>query len=132
MDLAQLASNVASRPSLHTISLEQLLLFLAIASSMQDNLLLIQPSEHAPTVAPVILPPSAERFIASACRIPLPAAQDCWMVFKDVLWQTHSPSRISDSILQARPAVFDDHGLPSGFSMLITQSELPVLADCAP
>lgn len=43
----------------------------------------------------------------------------------------HSLDRIGDSILQPRPAVFDDYGLLSGFSTLFIQPELPVLADCS-
>ncbi|KAI9568615.1 hypothetical protein HD554DRAFT_2007376, partial [Boletus coccyginus] len=68
------------------IRLNQLLLFFAIASSIKDDLSLIQLSEHVLAVAPAVLPPSVEHFITLACRIPLPTVQDCWNVFKDVLW----------------------------------------------
>jgi hypothetical protein len=95
MDLAQLASLVVNNPSLQAIHLDQLLLFFAIASSLRDDLL-IQPSEHASAVPPIVLPSSAEVFIASACKIPLDTVQACWNVFKDVLWHADFPNGICE------------------------------------
>lgn len=96
MDLARLASLVVSNPSLQGVHLNQLLLFFAIASSIKDDLFLIQLSEHVLAVAPAILPPSVEHFITSACNIPLPTVQDCWDAFKDILWHaSHSPDAVT-------------------------------------
>ncbi|KAG9317734.1 hypothetical protein JVU11DRAFT_1951 [Chiua virens] len=116
MDLAYLTSIVASNPSLQAIRIDQVFLFFTIVSLMKDDLLLLQPPERSPDVPPILLPPSAERFMASACKIPLVAVQACWTVFKGVLWKTRSPSCIGDSILRAQPMVFEGHGLPSGFT----------------
>jgi len=52
MDLARLASLVVSNPTLQGVHLNHLLLFFAVASSIKDDHLLIQPSEHDLTVAP--------------------------------------------------------------------------------
>ena len=134
MDLAQLASLVVNNPSLQAIHLNQLLLFFAVISSLRDDLLLIQPSEHAPTVLPAVLPSSAEVFIASACKIPRNMIQDCWDLFKDVLWHANSPNDIGD-ILQAPHRVFEDCGLSSGFSTSTAKLQstvlLTVLVSCA-
>ena len=54
MDLTQLASLVVNNPSLQAVHLNQLLLFFAVVSSLRDNLLLIQPSEHAACCPPIV------------------------------------------------------------------------------
>ncbi|KAG9314694.1 hypothetical protein JVU11DRAFT_5501 [Chiua virens] len=117
MNLASLASLVASSPAVHGITVNQVFLFLAIASSMKDDLILILPSEQPPMVPPTLLPPSAVRFIASACKIPPVAVQECWTLFKNIIWQASAPNHFGDVTLRARASVFEQHGLPSGFTI---------------
>ncbi|KAG9308618.1 hypothetical protein JVU11DRAFT_11726 [Chiua virens] len=122
-----LLGQVARHPSLRSVDLNQLLLFFAVASSLKDDILLIQPSEHCPTEPPIVLPSSLEHFLSAVCKIPVTTIRDCWNIFKDVLWpgEAHSGSLHGiSSILHAPLSLFEEQGLLFGFGELGSSGDL--------
>ncbi|KAG9308182.1 hypothetical protein JVU11DRAFT_12385 [Chiua virens] len=118
---------VAHHPSLQSVDLNQLLLFFAVASFLKDDILPIQPSEHCPTEPPIILPLSLEHFLLAVCKISVTTIQDCWNIFKNVLWpgEVHSGSSHGiSSILCAPLSLFEGQGLLFSFGELGSSGNL--------
>ena len=113
MDLGKLATVIVANPSLHTITLDRLLLFLASIAPLKNDILLMQPSDHTIASPPAILPGSVQAFLSQACGLPTNVIQDLWSTFKNVTWQDSGTS----GVLFAPLSTFHTHGVPYGFSM---------------
>ncbi|KAF8545563.1 hypothetical protein OG21DRAFT_1429077 [Imleria badia] len=108
MDLGKLATVIVANPSLHTIPLDRLLLFLASIAPLKEDILLMQASDHTIGSPPVILPTSIQSFFSQACGIPINVIQQLWSTFKDVAWHDLAVS----SLLSTPLSTFHTHGLP--------------------
>ena len=112
MDLGTLSTKVAANPSLSSMPLDGLLLFLASAAAIKNNILLLQPSDHSPDAAPDVLPRSAQAFLSQACNLPISNILGCWLTFKDIIWHANGVM----SLLHAPLSTFHEHGTSRGFS----------------
>lgn len=113
MDLGILSTVISANPSLQSISLNNLLLFLSTAARLKNDILLGQLSDQPPSVPPEILPIAAQHFLSHACDLPLTTVPTCWSVFKDIIWNDAQVT----SILCPPVSTFHDHGICHGFSM---------------
>jgi hypothetical protein len=62
--------------------------------------------------APEILPPSVSRFLGDSVDIPQEYIQDCWGIFKDVVWDHLS----AEDAKRADQEAFRVHGQKRGLS----------------
>lgn len=110
---AALADNVGD---FSTLSLSQLCTFLAVTSSLRNDILLCQPSKHPVVQTPPFLPPKIIAFLSDCCEVSPITIQECWAVLGDLVWQKMPGSGVAMSD-EALEAVFVRHGVKYGFSM---------------
>ncbi|EDR10781.1 uncharacterized protein LACBIDRAFT_324667 [Laccaria bicolor S238N-H82] len=81
-DLLQLLKDTPG----HSVTLVKIFHFVTYAISLKDDILLLQPSSHPPSVAPMILPQAVKQFLATACNIPPDITDDCWTILRTTIW----------------------------------------------
>jgi hypothetical protein len=69
------------------LSLGQIQKFILLASTLQNDILLSQPSFIAASDAPKILPQTIIMFLKTSCEISEDCAKDCWATFGAKIWQ---------------------------------------------
>ena len=118
MDLGTLSTLVTVNPSLQSISLDRLLLFLASTAAIKNDILLIQPSDHSIATTPDILLYSVQSFLSHACGLSISMIVECWSTFKDLVWHCTKVTSHLDPPL----SIFHNHGIPHGLgeSSLLT------------
>jgi hypothetical protein len=111
--LTTLLSAVQSHPNaFQGITLANLMSFVAYASKLKDDILLVQSVNHAPCNPPLILPQSVAMFLVKACEIASKEQVDlCWDLLKDMIWN-------EDPAISAEKerAAFTEHGHGLGIS----------------
>jgi len=71
---------------INCVSLTALFRFINIATSLKDDIILIQPAEAQTSSPPPVLSPAFNTFLAAACSI-LPAqANHAWTLLQHVIW----------------------------------------------
>lgn len=113
MDLAQLSAQITANPLLQSIPFNNLLLFLAAATTIKNDLALMQPSDHPLATPPDVLPRPAQYFLSDACGLSINTVLQCWSAFKDTAWCSDQPRVLLHALL----STFHEHGIPHGFSM---------------
>ena len=113
MDLATLSTASQVNPSLQSVPFECLLLFLASVAAIKNNIVLLQPSDQSPGLAPAVLPRTAQAFLSAACGLSVGTILESWSVFKDLAWGSDSFA----SLICPPLPIFHQHGIPHGYSM---------------
>jgi hypothetical protein len=98
-----------------SITLTQLVQFVAFASRLRNEILLVQPgSFQLVSNSCPILPPSIQEFISEACFIPLPSVNIIWNFLAHTAWN------IDLEIKSARglnlPSIYAQYGYSRGIS----------------
>lgn len=93
------------------VTLAQLVHFVAFASRLRNEILLVQPgSFQLISNSCPILPPSIQEFISEACLIPRPSINIIWNFLAHTAWS------IDLDITPAIPAIYARHGHSRGIS----------------
>lgn len=92
------------------LTLAQVTRFIALTSSLKDDILLVQEAAAPASVPPKILPASVQLFLQNSCNITLACVLDCWKVFKSNIWY-------GDANKKDDATVFAEYGHPHGLSM---------------
>ena len=99
------------------VTFVQLVRFIAFASRLRNEILLVQPgSFQLVGHSQPILPPSIQEFISQTCFIPLPSVNIIWNFLAQTAWT------IDLDIIPARgpnfPSIFAEHGHSRGISKI--------------
>ena len=111
MDLSILSTIVSKTPPLQSVSLENLLLFFACTAGLKNDILLVQPSNHAAVTTPDVLPSAVQSFLSQACHMSPNTVTSCWMIFKDMVWQSDSVTALLRSPSESFQGYGHLHGL---------------------
>ncbi|KAF8238495.1 hypothetical protein L208DRAFT_1155646, partial [Tricholoma matsutake] len=88
VELTALLSAVQSQAdAFQGITLSNLMRFVVYTTKLKDNILLVQSTNHPPSIPPPTLPQSVSMFLAKACGI---ASNEqihlCWELLSDMIW----------------------------------------------
>jgi hypothetical protein len=110
--LMTLLSAIQLQPAFQGITLGNLMSFVVYAGKLKNDILLLQSVDHAPSIAPPILPQSVAMFLAKACGIASKEQIDfCWDLLKDMIW-SEEPTISAEK----EGAAFAEHGHGLGIS----------------
>jgi hypothetical protein len=112
MDLEVLLKQLQHHEGLQQLSLGKVMSFVNRASMLKRDIMQPQHPSVPVDEAPEILPPSVSHFLSDSLGIPYQYMQDCWSIFKDVVWDHPS----AEESKQADRAAFKAHGGKRGLS----------------
>ncbi|KAG1824785.1 uncharacterized protein BJ212DRAFT_1247525, partial [Suillus subaureus] len=72
--------------SIPGLSLEVTFVFASLATSLKDNIILMQPATYHICKPPLFLPPSIVAFLSAACKLSPASMKMCWDVLKSSVW----------------------------------------------
>ena len=106
--------NLLSTSGQPPVSFEQLVKFVAFASRLKNEILLVQPAAfNLVGFSCPILPPSVQEFLSDACLIALPSINILWKFLAQTTWNINlniSPAGLN------MPAIYARFGHPRGIS----------------
>ena len=124
MDVLWALQAFQDNPSLESITLAQLTVFIRLASCLKEDILLPQPVEQTTNNPPEVLPPSVALFLSKAIGIPLDGVSIVWDHLKPHVLQTEVPPGLATD--EDEFIMFQRFGWHLGLSML---SRLPSFID---
>ncbi|KAF8226645.1 hypothetical protein L208DRAFT_1499124 [Tricholoma matsutake] len=88
VELTTLLLAIQSQPdAFQGITLSSLMCFVVYATKLKDNILLVQYTNHLPSVPPPTLPQSVSMFLAKVCGIPSnEQIHLCWKLVNNMIW----------------------------------------------
>jgi hypothetical protein len=86
MDLNALLLLLKDRDNIQQLPLDKVLSFITRASVLKRDIMQPQPSSVLIDMAPERLSPSVSQFLSDSFNMPPDCINDCWAVFKDVIW----------------------------------------------
>ena len=106
MNLQFLLAALTSCPTLHDLTLSQLLISLDVLCALKNDISLAQPHPQRATDPPSFLPPSVEQFLSKCIEIDEDHVVHLWSVIKDIVWSLPS----WDESKKIREELFREHG----------------------
>jgi hypothetical protein len=83
---AILAALQASEGLLQRVDLTALITFIRVSTTLKKDILLVQPSNHNPSIAPRYLSKLLINFLTACSGISNDDVEACWLVLKDFIW----------------------------------------------
>ncbi|KAG1808063.1 hypothetical protein EV424DRAFT_1350472 [Suillus variegatus] len=108
------ADNLAGIPGL---SLEVTFMFASLATSLKDDIILMQPATHNICKPPLFLPPSIVSFLSATCKLQIESMKTCWSVLKSSIWAGNF------AVHEKMKDLFEIHGHPHGLRLLLGKAE---------
>jgi hypothetical protein len=97
------------------ITLGQIVRFLAFASRLKNEILLVQPGSFLPSGRALpVLSPSIEQFLSGASQIPLQSISAVWSILGHTAWNLDL--HISPASIPTVRSIFVNYGLSRGIS----------------
>jgi hypothetical protein len=116
MDVCILLQQLKDHESLSRLSLGTIMTFITWASALKRDIIQPQPLSTPVDRAPEFLPPSVSCFLGDSTDIPQEYIQDCWTIFKDVVWDHPN----TEDTKRADVEAFKVHGQKQGLSVCIS------------
>ena len=107
-----LLEQLQNHDGLRQLSLAQIISFVNCASMLKRDIMQPQTPSTSGDEAPKYLPPSVSHFLSESLGIPNRYMEDCWTIFKDVVWDHPS----AEESKQADDEAFKVHGQKRGLS----------------
>lgn len=103
--LAMLQTLQAELPPDSLLTFSSLFRFINLASTLRNDILLIQGASHPPNIAPEFISPTINLFLAACCDLCESDVDVYWKVLKDVVWHSGDMFSVKDM-----SALFANHG----------------------
>jgi hypothetical protein len=81
-------TQLSTHSTLQNLTLSQILDFLSRVSLLKRDIMLAQPATQSTDVAPEVLPPLVQAFLAESVGIDLESLPDAWDILKNYAWTT--------------------------------------------
>lgn len=111
------------QPSLSaSLTLDRVVRFVVYATSLRNDIVLVQPANHLPERVPDFLPHSVEAFLSEACLIDLDLIPALWGALSETVWGGNF-----EKFLEKEPhlSVFSQYGHNHGLCMFFYALTIP-------
>jgi hypothetical protein len=118
MDLEALLQLLQDNGNLQQLSFDKILTLIMRPSLLKCDIMQPQPLSMPTDMAPQYLLPSVSHFLANSLDIQPEDVQECWKIFKDVIWDHPTAEKVK----QADKDAFKLHGMKCGLSEHLTNT----------